>query len=446
MRKIGKRSVRCDMYTKHEHMRFKLSKYIIPSVISMVIVGTNTNIDGLFIGNIMGDDGLAAINIVWPIVALVAAVGTGIGVGGSVIFNAMRGRGEYERAENAKNMTMLLLVTAGIAVTLALAFLYMPLLRIMGAEGNVLALAGEYAVVISLGAAAQIFGAGIVVILRNDYKTYSSMVYSFIGVGLHIIMDLTLAGPYGMRGVAAATVLSQLVVAVGGFVSVRKEKSIRLDMRLAADIIKNSAAPFGINFVPSLVLMFTNYAALYAGGGTAVAAYAVMSYAVYTFDYIFQGVCDGIQPIISHCTGAGDTAQKKRAMRTAALILLAASALFAALTPVLAEIMPGMFNVSDDAEEMMRSGFLIYAVSYPFKAAVKYVCSCYYASGNAKLSNILVYLDPLCFTPVLLAVFSFFIGVNGVWAAMPVSQLALAAIGITMFAKERKKDLRTVQL
>ena len=134
----------------------------------MVIVGTNTNIDGLFIGSIMGDDGLAAINIVWPIVALVAAIGTGIGVGGSVVFNAMRGRGERESAENAKNTTMLLLVTAGIAVTLALVFLYMPLLRIMGAEGNVLALAGDYAAVISLGAAAQIFGAGIVVILGND--------------------------------------------------------------------------------------------------------------------------------------------------------------------------------------------------------------------------------------------------------------------------------------
>ena len=101
-------------------------------------------------------------------------------------------------------------------------------------------------------------------------------------------------------------------------------------------------------------------------------------------------------------------------------------------------------QVSDRADEMMRSGFVIYALSYPFKAAVKYVCSYYYASGNTKLSNILVYLDPLCFTPVLLVIFSFCIGVNGVWAAMPVSQLVLTTIGITLFAKERKTGLRTV--
>ena len=57
-------------------MKFKLSKYIIPAVISMVLVGTYTNIDGLFIGNITGDDGLAAINIAWPIVAFITSVGT----------------------------------------------------------------------------------------------------------------------------------------------------------------------------------------------------------------------------------------------------------------------------------------------------------------------------------------------------------------------------------
>ena len=63
-------------------MKFKLTKYILPSVISMVLVGAYTNIDGLFIGNAAGDDGIAAINIVWPIVAFITSLGTGIGVGG----------------------------------------------------------------------------------------------------------------------------------------------------------------------------------------------------------------------------------------------------------------------------------------------------------------------------------------------------------------------------
>ena len=58
-----------EIARQESSVTFRLSEYMIPAVISMVIVGTNANIDGLFIGRIMGDDGLAAINIVWPIVA-----------------------------------------------------------------------------------------------------------------------------------------------------------------------------------------------------------------------------------------------------------------------------------------------------------------------------------------------------------------------------------------
>ena len=80
-------------------MKFKLSKYIVPSIVSMVLVGTYTNIDGFFIGSVSGDDGLAAINIVWPIVAFITSPGTGIGVGGSVLMSALRGCGKTSDSE-----------------------------------------------------------------------------------------------------------------------------------------------------------------------------------------------------------------------------------------------------------------------------------------------------------------------------------------------------------
>ena len=84
-------------------MKFKLSAYVIPSIISMVLVGTYTNIDGFFIGNVTGDDGLAAINIVWPIVAFITSLGTGLGIGGSVMLNTYRGTGDEQGAKRVKS-------------------------------------------------------------------------------------------------------------------------------------------------------------------------------------------------------------------------------------------------------------------------------------------------------------------------------------------------------
>ena len=98
-------------------------------------------------------------------------------------------------------------------------------------------------------------------------------------------------------------------------------------------------------------------------------------------------------------------------------------------------MMPKVFAVSDEARNMMNTGFPIYALSYPCKAVVKYVCSYYYSCGKSKISNILVYLDPLFITPGLLCLLSAVMGINGVWLAMTLSQLSLAVAGIVILLK-----------
>ena len=414
-------------------MNYKLSRYIIPSVISMVLVGTYTNIDGFFIGNVMGDDGLAAINIVWPIVAFITSLGTGIGVGGSVILNNLRGQNDMYSAEEVKKTLLFLLFAIGLAASIIFTFLYTPLLLVMGAEGEVLKYSKDYALIICLGALFQIMGSGLVALLRNEQKTYFSMVCCVIGLIVHLLLDILLVEKYKISGVAVSTVLSQAVIMILSFFALKTDKNVKLNKNYILPILKGSTSPLGINFVPSVVLLFTNYFALAAGGTAGVSAYAVMSYAVYTFDYIYQGVCDGIQPIISFSCGAGDIKNEKYALKVSAIILLIFTAGFILLTPLLIKFMPRLFAVSDDAMHMMKSGFIIYAFSYPFKATVKFVCSYFYSIEKTKISNLLIYIDPVFFTPVTLLILSKAFGMNGVWGSLTASQILVALPGIIIF-------------
>ena len=153
-------------------MNFKLSKFVIPSVISMILVGTYTNIDGFFIGNVTGDEGLAAINIVWPIVAFITSLGTGIGIVGSVILNSLRGKNDVEVAEQVKTTMVWLLLIVGILASVICKLTCRTLLVMMGAEGQVLIYSIEYADIISIGAVFQIMGSGLIALLRNEQKTY----------------------------------------------------------------------------------------------------------------------------------------------------------------------------------------------------------------------------------------------------------------------------------
>ena len=422
-------------------MKFKLSKYIIPSVVSMVLVGSSTNIDGLFIGNVTGDSGLAAINFAWPIVALITSIGTGIGVGGSVILSTLRGKNDHDGAERVKLAMIILLAAAGLFCTAALAFAYKPLLSLMGASGEVLEYGCEYSLVIVLGAVFQVLGAGLVALLRNERKTYFSMVCCIVGLITHVVLDVSLVKKYALAGVAVSTVASQAVIMALCLFNVKIKKGTKIDFSVMPQILKASTSPLGINFVLSLVLLFTNYFAQSVGGTEAVAAYTVMSYAVYTFDYVFQGVVDGVQPIISYCVGSGDKEGERRALKSCAIILGVSALAFAALTPALIELMPIVFSVSSAAKEMMKTGFIIYAFSYPFKAAVKFVCAYYYACGKTLISNVLIYIDPLILTPLLLLGLSAIMGINGIWLSFTLTQLLVAIPGIVTFIRTRKKKL-----
>ena len=133
-------------------MKFNLAKYIVPSVISMVLIGTYTNIDGFFIGNATGDNGLAAINFAWPIIAFATSIGTGIGVGGSVTVNTLRGKGLLDDVEKAKRTSLILLLFAGLITTALTLVLFSPILKLMGAEGQALEYAENYSLIVSAGA------------------------------------------------------------------------------------------------------------------------------------------------------------------------------------------------------------------------------------------------------------------------------------------------------
>ena len=73
-------------------------KYVIPSIIAFALSGVYAIIDGYFVGNIIGDAGLSAINIAYPIVALIQAVGTGIGMGGAVYYSINVAEGNHQKA------------------------------------------------------------------------------------------------------------------------------------------------------------------------------------------------------------------------------------------------------------------------------------------------------------------------------------------------------------
>ena len=65
-------------------------KYVIPSILSFALSGVYAIVDGFFVGHSVGDMGLSAINVAYPVSAVLQAAGTGIGMGGAVYYSISR--------------------------------------------------------------------------------------------------------------------------------------------------------------------------------------------------------------------------------------------------------------------------------------------------------------------------------------------------------------------
>lgn len=279
-----------------------MARDCIPTVFALCLTGMYSVVDGLFIGRAVGDEGLAAVNLAWPVPAVITALGIGIGIGGSVLYSRHLGRKEEEEASAVFYVTITSLLVFGILTGMILCVIGRPLLQILGAGGVVYSHAWKYVQVISAGAVFQVLGAGLIPILRNRHRAYEAMVAMSAGMLTNIILNyiLMFQVKIGVQGAAIGTVAAQFVVVGIAISCLYRKENVELHLHLNGktllDIVKTGVPGFGLSIAPSVVLIFTNYRCAGFGGDTAVACYAVISYM--EIEIFGNELEEGITPVI----------------------------------------------------------------------------------------------------------------------------------------------------
>ena len=189
----------------------KFFQYVIPSVLSFALSGIYSIVDGFFVGNSVGDLGLSTINIAYPIVAVIQSLGTGIGMGGAICYSIHKAEKKEDRAREFSAGALWLILLSGIFLTVMILFLNRPLLRMLGAKGELLSLGEEYIAIIALGASLQILGTGLVPFIRNHGGSFYAMASMIAGFGTNILLDYLFVWIFhqGIAGAALATVIGQ---------------------------------------------------------------------------------------------------------------------------------------------------------------------------------------------------------------------------------------------
>mgnify|MGYP000340951261 CR=1 FL=1 len=116
----------------------------VPGAVSMLASALYQVIDGILVGQILGELAFAALNLAMPFVIINFSLADLIGVGSAVPISVSLGKKETKRADNIFTCACIMIVGAGVLIGTVLYVLAEPLLKLMGAQGELLELAVQY--------------------------------------------------------------------------------------------------------------------------------------------------------------------------------------------------------------------------------------------------------------------------------------------------------------
>lgn len=415
-------------------------QYVIPSVLSFALSGIYSIVDGYFVGNSIGDIGLSTINIAYPIVAIIQSLGTGIGIGGAIYYSINMAEKKEARAKEFMAGALWMLIISSIILTCSIFFLNNPLLRILGANGQLLSLGEEYISIIALGAGFQVISTGLIPFIRNHGGSFYAMFSMITGFITNIILDYLFVWVFeqGVAGAALATVIGQSATMLIAIIYLWNKKLFTLNIAISkmgivsVNIIKIGIAPFGLAMTPNIALIIINRFSMFYGGEQAIATYACIEYIMCIIYLILQGVGDGSQPLLSQHYGERNFDKLNNIQKLAYGFSLFLSVIGCIMIYVTRKKLGILFGASNEVTIEIAKIIPIFLVSVPFIAVNRITTANFYATEKTIVSYILTFLEPILMLVFMIILPPLFGGQIMIWWSTVFSRILSAILALVL--------------
>ncbi|MDC7220213.1 MAG: MATE family efflux transporter [Spirochaetales bacterium] len=428
-----------------------LLKYSFPTIIITTVQALYSIVDRIYIGKGLGTDALAGVTLTFPIFILTIAMGTLFGQGSGAVISLKLGEGKKAEAEKALGTTFVLYFLLGSAVAVTGVVLLDPILRLFGATKVTLPYARRYLAVYLPFMAVDFMAMGTNGTIRSEGSPRLAMVIAVSGTVLNMLLDplFLFVFKWGVTGVAWATVICRIftaAVVLYHFARGKrrylnlKRRNLRINLPLAKKMMAIGTAPFLFNAATALGGIFHNRMLVAYGGDRALGAWGVVMSVYMVILTPVRGVQFGSQPLMGYNYGAGKYDRVGKIHVRTCLLAVSMSLVGVAVVHLFGQGLAGFFSRGDGELVAMGSrALVIYTSMMPFMA-IQLISVVYFQSVGKPLQAILLnlgqstlyFLIPLFLLPL-------FWGLDGVWAAAPVSHFLGGLTGILLVLPELRK-------
>lgn len=435
-----------------DHFNYsRLLKFTAPSIAMMVFTSIYGVVDGFFVSNFAGKTPFTAVNLIMPVLMIVATVGLMFGTGGTAIVAKTMGEGDREKANRYFSLFVYFAFGTGMVLAVAGIVFIRPIAVFLKAEGELLENCVTYATIILCALpfyVLQLLFQSFFVTAEKPHLglavTISSGVTNMV---LDAVLVILLPQEYKLAGAAIATAMSQLVGGVAPLVyffrknsSLLKLTSTRFDGRAIVKAATNGSSEFMSNVSMSIVAMLYNARLMEYAGEDGVAAYGVMMYVSMIFSAAFIGYSIGTAPVVGYHDGAKNHAELKSVLRKSLIIIGAFGAAMVAAAQILAWPLAKMFvGYDDNLVDMTISGFRIFALSFVFTGFAIYSSGFFTALNDGLTSALISFLRTLVFQVAAVMILPEIWDLNGIWISIVAAEVMAVLLSVIFLITKRKK-------
>lgn len=432
-------------------------QFFFPTLMGMLFSMAFILTDGIFVGHGIGPDGLAAINLVGPIMMVISGMGMMFGMGASVVAAIHLSKGNVKAAR--LNVTQVFIAGATVSLVMGIVCYCFPrqVLTLLGARGALYSAAYEYYIwFIPTCLLMMIETIGLFVI-RLDGSPRYAMLSNMIPAVVNIVLDFVFIFPchWGLMGASLATDIGGMVAVVMVMYYMlfrtktlkfhklkRTRTSLALSLRNVGYMIRMGASGLVGELAVAVMMLAGNLAFKHHLGTDGVSAYSIACYLFPLVYLIYNAVAQSAQPIISYNYGAK---QHQRVFKTISLSLIisivlgiAVMLLFLFFAPLIVQI---FLDGGEKAAHLAASGLPYYATGFVFMAINICVVGYYQSVERSGAAVAFTILRGILFIIAAFAAMPLLVGEKGLWLAVPTAEL-LTTIVIAVYVLVDQRKIR----
>ena len=428
-----------------------LIQQAIPASIGILVMSLNILIDTIFVGQWIGSEAIAAINVVLPVSFFIAALGMAIGVGGASIISRSLGEKNIVKAEQTfgNQITLTFLIT--ILVVIFGLFFVNQIIPIFGGKGSLFSFAKTYYVIVMYGVPVLAFCMMANNTIRAEGKPKNAMYAMLLPSISNLTLDYILIKVFdmGMMGAAWATSLSYGVCATyiiyfflsGQSILRPKLSNFFINYNTVLQITSLGSVTLVRQAMVSLTVLLVNNILFTIGGESSITVYAIISRMLMFATFPIFGITQGFLPIAGYNYGAKNWLRVKNIINTSILYSSVLATIVFLLIFFYSDFIPQIFSkdviVSEQTPMALRYVFMALPI-----IGIQLIGAAYFqAIGKAKPALLLTLSRQGFFFIPLLFLLPPYIGIDGVWLSFPIADLLSTLVTIYFLNRSIRKEL-----